>query len=81
MQLPLLPLPVGILSDWVPIADANYVRPAHSGEYDVSSKYIAPVRVRYCADSDTWACDGGGTVWKYATAWRGCTVPFVDTAL
>ena len=81
MQLPLLPLPVGILADWVPIADANYVRPAHSGEYDISPKYLAPERVRYCADSDTWACDGASIIWEYAMAWRGCTVPFVDTAL
>ena len=81
MQLPLSPLPAGILSDWVPIADANYVRPAHSGEYDLMDCWAIPARVRYCADSDTWACKGGDAIWDYAIEWRGCTAPVVDTAL
>ena len=80
MQLPLLPLPVGILSDWVPIADANYVRPAHSGEYDLVSSTLH-WRTYYDKTTDTWRGDCGDFVWGWASAWRGCTVPFVDTAL
>ena len=80
MQLPLLPLPAGILSDWVPIADANYVRPAHSGEYDLGSSTLH-WRTYYDKTTDTWHGDCGDFVWGWASAWRGCTVPFVDTAL